>query len=111
MAVRRAKERSQRIQAYVPESFARQLLSLGRLWSIQDRAEDAAKATEKKEPLKEWTESEILKRLLEFASEAAWKEVDGGEPKTEEEWAQAEEQARRQALDAARKEKKPAPRK
>jgi hypothetical protein len=91
--VHRPKERSVRVQAYVGESFQEQLARIGRLWTLIDKAADEVKnagAGEKKEPLKEWTESEVVKRLLESGLESAWEEIGGGEPKTHEEWAELE---------------------
>ncbi|MBL8910381.1 MAG: hypothetical protein JNM17_06725 [Archangium sp.] len=92
--VYKPKERTVRVQAYVPQSFQEQMKSLGRLWSIIDRAHDEAKqAAEpdtKREPLKEWTEAEVVKRLLEAAMEDAWEEAGTREPASEEEWKRLE---------------------
>ena len=108
VAVYRSKERSQRLQTYVPESFARRVLALGRFWSLLDQANDAAERAsggrDAKEapPLKEWTESEVVKRLLEVASEAAWAEIDGGEPKSEDDWKRVAAQLMKRAKPTGR---------
>jgi hypothetical protein len=91
--VYKAKERTIRVQAYVPESFQQRMGKLARLWSLIDRMSDEAKPKDDrpKEPLKEWTEAEVIKRLLEAGIDTAFQEF-GGEPKTEDSWSAIEKQ-------------------
>lgn len=92
--VYRPKERSVRVQAYVPESFQKRLEMLGRVWTLIDKAKyEAQRAADPRfdqEPLKEWSEAEVVKRLLEAASAGAWEEIDGREPQSEADWARIE---------------------
>ena len=64
------------------------------MWTLIDKANDEAKRAKdpdySKEPLKDWTEAEVVKRLLEAASTGAWEEIDGKAPESEADWTRIE---------------------
>jgi hypothetical protein len=80
-----------KVQAYLSPKVREAMMQLGRLWAILDRHSPQETNAE------EWTESEILKRLIESGIDAAWDEVKGGAPQSEEGWAALEQAIARAA--------------
>lgn len=63
------KSAAKRVQAYVAPAVKLDLDRLAQVWSEIDGSE--------------WTESQVVKRLIEAALDTAWDEL-GGKPETEE---------------------------
>lgn len=82
---------TEKVQAYITPTLKERLAKLAQFWTMLDAAQQLG--------ADEWKESEVIRRLLEAGVEAAWGEVEGGEPKTDEEMKRAVAAAKRALFD------------
>lgn len=92
MSVYRPREKTtEKVQAYITPTLKDRLGKLGQFWTALDRAQQS--------DADEWKESEVIRRLLEAGVDAAWAEVEGGEPQTDDDLKRVLAAAKRALVD------------
>lgn len=81
----RREKRDQSLNLRITKSLKDSLGRLAKAWEFLDSLEDGA---EPFDPKSDPNVSDVAVRLLTQSAAAAWKEIGGFEPKTDEQWAE-----------------------